>query len=64
GGRLFTPPVSCGLLGGVFRQYLLENHPDMIQEKVLTLKDIEDADAVYVGNSVRGLVRVALGLCL
>jgi branched-subunit amino acid aminotransferase/4-amino-4-deoxychorismate lyase len=29
-------------------------------EAILTRKDLEQAEAVYVGNSVRGLVRVEI----
>jgi para-aminobenzoate synthetase/4-amino-4-deoxychorismate lyase len=58
-GRLLTPPVSCGLLPGVFRRYLLQQYPEFVVEKTLTGKDLEQAEALYVGNSVRGLVSVA-----
>lgn len=57
-GRLLTPPVVCGLLPGVLRQYLLQGYPQTVVEAVVTMKDLEQAEAVYVGNSVRGLVRV------
>jgi para-aminobenzoate synthetase/4-amino-4-deoxychorismate lyase len=59
-GRLITPPLSCGLLPGVFRKYLLQQYPELVVEKPFTIKDIEHAEALYIGNSVRGLVRVAL----
>jgi para-aminobenzoate synthetase/4-amino-4-deoxychorismate lyase len=57
-GRLMTPPVSCGLLPGVLRKYLLLQYPELVVEKIFTRKDLKQAEAVYVGNSVRGLVRV------
>ncbi len=60
GGRLYTPPVSCGLLPGVLRKYLLLSYPELVVEETLTKKDVEQADAVFVGNSVRGLVRVEI----
>jgi para-aminobenzoate synthetase / 4-amino-4-deoxychorismate lyase len=56
-GCWLTPPIECGLLGGVFRRHLLETRPD-IEERVLTLDDLRTADAVYVANAVRGLRRV------
>ena len=31
-----------------------------VVEKILTRKDLEQAEKVYVGNSVRGLVQVSL----
>ena len=55
-----TPPVGCGFLGGVLRQYLLKTFPDQVTEQVLTKKEIAGADMVYIGNSVRGLVPVHL----
>ncbi len=59
-GRLITPPVSCGLLPGVLRRYLLQHYPDLVMERKFTQTDLEGAEAVYAGNSVRGLVRVTL----
>ena len=58
-GRWFTPPICCGLLGGVFRRHLLETRPE-IQEQVLTLDDLRTADAVYLTNAVRGLRQVEI----
>jgi para-aminobenzoate synthetase/4-amino-4-deoxychorismate lyase len=57
-GKFFTPPVSCGLLPGVLRRYLLQQYPGLVAEKTFRRRDLEQAEAVYVGNSVRGLVRV------
>jgi len=55
GGKLVTPPLSSGLLPGVLRSELM--HSGKAEEAVLTLDDLARADAVFVGNSVRGLVR-------
>lgn len=59
--KYLTPPISCGLLDGVFRKYLLTKYPFKVKEKILYRKDLESAEAIYVGNSVRGLVQVTLG---
>jgi len=59
-GTLVTPPMECGLLPGVFRRYLLEHAPLMVREAILTRQDLEQAEALFVGNSVRGLVQVRL----
>ncbi|MHB8811083.1 MAG: aminotransferase class IV, partial [Desulfobulbaceae bacterium] len=56
GDRLLTPPVDCGLLPGTFRRFLLEEGRAM--ERVLRREEVCAAAEVYVGNSVRGLVRV------
>jgi para-aminobenzoate synthetase/4-amino-4-deoxychorismate lyase len=55
GGKLLTPPLSSGLLPGVLRRELLLN--GKAEEAVLTVEDLARADGVYVGNSVRGLVK-------
>lgn len=55
-GVLYTPPVSCGLLNGVYRRFLLGK--GKAREKVLYREDIENAGAVYCCNSVRGFVPV------
>lgn len=58
-GQLFTPPLSSGVLPGVFRRHLLETVPGA-EECVLTLPDLATADAVFLCNSVRGLWQVKL----
>jgi para-aminobenzoate synthetase/4-amino-4-deoxychorismate lyase len=58
GTMLFTPPIGCGLLGGVLRQNLIRR--GKCKEAILRLSDLKNADAVYCGNSVRGLVAVEL----
>jgi para-aminobenzoate synthetase/4-amino-4-deoxychorismate lyase len=59
-GRLITPPVSCGLLPGILRNHLLQRFPELVVEKPFTRSELEQADAVYVGNSVRGLLKVSI----
>lgn len=56
-GKLFTPPISSGVLNGTFRTYLLKTGYKDITEKVLTLDDLAVADTVFFGNSVRNLMR-------
>ncbi len=55
-GKLFTPPISSGVLNGTFRTHLLKTGYKDIAEKVLTLDDLEAADTVFFGNSVRNLM--------
>lgn len=56
-GRLLTPPLACGLLNGTLRRAMLADPECAVKEAVLTPVDLETADRVYLGNSVRGLVR-------
>ncbi len=57
-GQYYTPPVSCGLLAGTYRQHFMTTHN--VTEKILTKQDVLQADQVYICNSVRGLIRVKL----
>ncbi len=55
---LYTPAIESGLLNGVLRQDLLKNKK--ATEKIITHSDLQKADAIYCGNSVRNLVKVQL----
>jgi len=55
GGRLLTPPLTCGLLPGTLRGALLDDPRRETQERPLTLADLDAADRIFLGNSVRGL---------
>jgi para-aminobenzoate synthetase/4-amino-4-deoxychorismate lyase len=56
-GALLTPPVHCGLLAGTLRRDMIENSSLTVEERVLTLADLETAERIYLGNSVRGLMQ-------
>ncbi|MBF0252488.1 MAG: aminodeoxychorismate synthase component I [Candidatus Omnitrophica bacterium] len=60
GGKHFTPPVSCGLLPGVYREYLLKTQPFHLEEKVLKIEHLRNADEIFVCNSVRKLQKAVL----
>ncbi len=55
GGKLYTPPVSCGLLDGIYKKSM----PDVV-EKILYKSDLLSADRIFCVNSVRGKVEVHL----
>ncbi len=59
-GRYKTPPLACGLLAGVMRGRLLANAAVPVQEEVITEQEARAADAVFICNSVRGVIRVRL----
>ena len=59
GGRLWTPPLASGGLGGVERAHLLATRTD-VGEAVLAPADLWRAPAVYLSNALRGLMRVDL----
>lgn len=52
-GQRYTPPAHLPILDGIYRRYLLET--GQVEEKLLTLKDLEVADQVYACNALRGL---------
>jgi len=53
-GQLFTPPPKDGLLPGVLRAELIDTGQAI--EQSLTLSDLKNAEKIYVGNSLRGLM--------
>lgn len=57
-GELLTPPQEAGLLNGVLRRRLLRE--GQAREATLTLDDLHQAEALFVGNGLRGLLRVNL----
>jgi para-aminobenzoate synthetase/4-amino-4-deoxychorismate lyase len=57
-GELVTPPLSAGLLPGTLRAELLAT--GRAREASLTRADLAAADAIYLGNSVRGLMKARL----
>jgi para-aminobenzoate synthetase/4-amino-4-deoxychorismate lyase len=56
-GRLFTPALTCGLLPGTLREELIDLPRAAASEAILNLADLTRADRIYLGNSVRGLIR-------
>ncbi|MBB5347595.1 chorismate-binding protein [Desulfoprunum benzoelyticum] len=59
-GRYRTPPLASGLLPGVMREQLLDDRERPTVEARLTPADVMAAEAIYLCNAVRGLVRVTL----
>ncbi|HEU4931356.1 MAG TPA: aminodeoxychorismate synthase component I [Pyrinomonadaceae bacterium] len=58
-GELFTPPIECGLLPGVFRNHLLAE--GKIKERVITIEEFENANEFFLINSIRKWIRVIRG---
>ena len=57
-GRKVTPPLSSGLLPGVFRSHLLDSGE--IQEEILLVDSIEAASKMFLINSVRRWCEIRL----
>jgi len=52
--KLLTPPLTSGVLPGVLRRHLLETLPN-IEERTLTLADLQPPNTLWLGSSLRGL---------
>ncbi|NWG35120.1 MAG: aminodeoxychorismate synthase component I [Chloroflexi bacterium] len=50
-GRLYTPPIFCGLLAGTFRARLLQT--GQVEERIVHAAEIETCAKIYRVNSVR-----------
>ena len=54
GKALLTPALACGLLAGVLRAQMIDN--GAAKEAVFSYDYLRAARAVFVGNSLRGLI--------
>jgi para-aminobenzoate synthetase / 4-amino-4-deoxychorismate lyase len=59
-GKLYTPPLNCGVLPGTYRRFILESSKRDAQERILTVEDLRSADRVYVTNAIQGMLEVDL----
>jgi para-aminobenzoate synthetase/4-amino-4-deoxychorismate lyase len=50
-GKLYTPPISSGLLGGCYRSVLLTSGE--VEERILTKEDLARASRIVLINSLR-----------
>ena len=55
GDKLLTPSLAAGLLPGTLRAALIDEGRAI--EARLTIEDLNKAEAIYLGNSVRGLTK-------
>jgi para-aminobenzoate synthetase/4-amino-4-deoxychorismate lyase len=57
-GKLFTPPVSAGLLAGTFRDQLLAE--GKILERTITIEELQEASEFFLINSVYKWMRATV----
>lgn len=57
-GAWFTPPLTCGLLPGVFRAKMLAEKK--LREKILTAADLRCAEKIAGLNAVRGMEEITV----
>lgn len=55
-GTLYTPPVSCGLLPGILRRFVMESFP--VKEQILRPEDVAQMEECFVTNSLMGIMPV------
>ena len=55
-GKLYTPPISCGLLAGTFREHLLET--GQVEERMIRVEELKNCTKIFLVNSVRKWQRV------
>ena len=61
GKYLYTPSLDCGLLNGITRQFIIKkatNEGFTVIEGRFTLKDLQNADRIFITNSLNGIIRV------
>jgi para-aminobenzoate synthetase/4-amino-4-deoxychorismate lyase len=57
-GKLFTPPISCGVLAGTFRAHLVET--GQVVERTISVGQLKDCTKIFRVNSIRRWQRVQI----
>lgn len=61
GNVLYTPSVQTGILNGITRQFVIElakKHNLCVKEGLYLLKDVLEADEIFVTNSIQEIVPI------
>ena len=54
--KIYTPKLSCGLLNGIVRQYIISNYH--VIETEIDLEFLNNADEIFLTNSLFGIMPV------
>ncbi|WP_320950049.1 MULTISPECIES: aminotransferase class IV [Fusobacterium] len=54
--KIYTPKLSCGLLNGIVRQYIISNYN--VIEKEIDIEFLNNADEIFLTNSLFGIMPV------
>ena len=54
--KIYTPKLSCGLLNGIVRQYIISNYD--VTESEIDLEFLNNADEIFLTNSLLGIIAV------
>ena len=55
---IYTPPLSEGCIAGVMRRFIIEKLQHLefkIEEKTVSIEELENADEVFLSNAIRGI---------
>lgn len=55
--QIIAPPLSCGMLPGIMREYLYSTYS--IKEQIILPEDIGEFDEMFLTNSLLGIMPVA-----
>ncbi|RUM62382.1 MAG: hypothetical protein DSY59_00295 [Persephonella sp.] len=61
GNTLYTPALECGLVEGITREKIIKNAREVgleVEEGRYGLRDLLDADYIFVSNSLNGIIKV------
>ena len=61
GNTLYTPALECGLVEGITREKIIKNAREVdleVKEGRYSLRDLLDADYIFVSNSLNGIIKV------
>lgn len=53
---VYTPTISCGLLDGIIRQWIIDNFE--VQEGEFLVEDLLQSDEIFLTNSLMGIMHV------
>jgi branched-chain amino acid aminotransferase len=59
--NIFTPPLSEGCVAGIMRSHvlsLLKQQQFMVHESLVTIEQLQQADAVFLTNAISGLTNI------
>ena len=57
GDKIYTPKLSCGLLNGIVRQYIISNYD--VTESEIDIEFLNNADEIFLTNSLFGIMPVS-----
>ena len=55
--KIFTPKISCGLLPGIIRGWVISNFE--VVEKEITKEELLNSDEIFLTNSLVGIIGVS-----